>query len=75
MDIKEVIASKSIKENKSGYWKAQLNLLNNNKYMIEIYYFPYYLENDNNKYYSKIYDNESKAEKVYQNIKIGVINK
>jgi hypothetical protein len=69
-DIKNVIDSKCIKEYKTGYWKAQFNLLENGKYMVEIYWFSYYLEKANNKNWHSLYDNEFDAEEKYRNINL-----
>jgi len=70
LDIKDVISSKCIKKYKTGYWKAQFNLLKSDRYMVEVYWFPYYLEGENNKSWFGIYNNKSDAEKIYQDINI-----
>ena len=70
LDIKDVINSKCIKKYKTGYWKAQFNLLESGQYMVEVYWFPYYLEGENNKSWFEIYNNKSDAEKIYQDIDI-----
>ena len=75
LDIKDVIDSKCIKKYKIGYWKAQFNLLENGQYMIEIYWFPYYLEKANNKNWHKIYNNKSEAEEKYQSINLKDLRK
>lgn len=69
-DIKNVIDTKCIKKYKTGFWKAQLNLLEDGRYMIEIYWFPYYLEKTDNRNWHKIYNNESEAEKEYKNVNL-----
>jgi len=70
LDIKDVIDSKCIKKYKNGYWKAQFNLLESGRYMVEVYWFPYYLESENNKSWFEIYSNKSDAEKIYQDTNI-----
>lgn len=73
LDIKEVIGSRCIKEYKTGYWKAQFNLLESGQYMVEVYWFPYYLEANNNKTWYEIYDNKSDAEKSYQDVNVNIL--
>jgi len=75
LDIKEVISSRCIKEYKTGYWKAQLNLLESSQYMVEVYWFSYYLESGNNKNWFKIYDIESDANKKYRSINLKILRR
>lgn len=70
LGIEEVISSKCIKEYKTGFWKAQLNRLESGRYMVEIYWFNYYLEKLNDKNWYGLYDNRFDAEKEYENINL-----
>ena len=62
---REVIDSKYIKERKTGAWKAQINELEDGKYLVEVYWDAYYLEVGRDEYYYKIFENEGEAQKLY----------
>ena len=62
---REVIGSKYIKERKTGAWKAQINELEDGKYLIEVYWDAYYLEIGKDDYYYKIFETEKGAQKLY----------
>jgi len=62
---REVIGSKYIKERKTGAWKAQINELEDGKYLVEVYWFPYYNECNKGVYLYKLFNSEEEAQKLY----------
>jgi len=74
LEIKEVIASKCVKEYKTGYWKAQLNLLESGKYMVELYWFNYYLESSKEENWYETYNNKLNAEESYKKINLKLLS-
>lgn len=65
---REVIGSKYIKERKTGAWKAQINELEDGKYLVEVYWDAWLFEVGRDDYYYKIFENEKEAQKLYDTL-------
>jgi len=67
-DTEEVLASAYIQELKTGAWKKQLNRMTDEKFMVEVFWVPWYLEAERPERWEKWFDTENEATVFYKEL-------
>lgn len=74
-EIRDVIGSRYIKVKKKGAWEAQINELEDGKYLIEVYWDPFHGECGKAERYHKLFNTEKGAQKVFNSLTINNMKK